>query len=238
MKDESFVFIFDFAAGPIAAGNRGGRAGRFVLMFAVALAVVARRMVGPREDERTADHDTLRPTANPAAFMTASMQAVIERLRGQEKELERLHRMEKERAQETERLSEAVTRNMPAGLLLVSSTGSISSANPAAEADSGTARTCVSGLSRALGQDSALAEIITSCLRVGNTFQRGEVEHTIPTGEVKRIGVTISPILRPAREYLHRAVDGSPAPAGESVSGAFCLMSDLTELFELQKQIR
>ena len=55
---------------------------------------------------------------------------------------------------------------------------------------------------------------------------------------VKRIGVTISPILRPAREYLRRTADGSPAPSGESVSGALCLMSDLTELFELQKQIR
>src|ERR1700676_5248479 len=55
---------------------------------------------------------------NPAAFMTASMQAVIKKLKEQEKELEALHRAERERAQQTERMSEAVTRNMPAGLLL------------------------------------------------------------------------------------------------------------------------
>ena len=65
--------------------------------------------------------------------MTASMQAVIQKLRDQEKELAALHRRDRERAQQTERLSEAVTRNMPAGLLLVSSAGLITSANPAAE---------------------------------------------------------------------------------------------------------
>ena len=41
--------------------------------------------------------------ANPAAFMTASMQGVIQKLRDQEKELERLHKAEKERAEHTER---------------------------------------------------------------------------------------------------------------------------------------
>ena len=71
---------------------------------------------------------------NPAVFMAASMQAVIKKLKEQEKELEALHRAERERAQQTERMSEAVTRNMPAGLLLVNSTGLITSANPAAEA--------------------------------------------------------------------------------------------------------
>ena len=62
------------------------------------------------------------------------MQAVIQKLREQEKELAALHRRDRERAQQTERLSEAVTRNMPAGLLLISSAGLVTSANPAAEA--------------------------------------------------------------------------------------------------------
>src|SRR5438046_7489401 len=72
-------------------------------------------------------------TENPSAFMAASMQGVIHQLREQEKELERLHRIERERAEQTERLSEEVTRNMPAGLLVVNATGIISSSNPAAE---------------------------------------------------------------------------------------------------------
>src|SRR2546429_4475848 len=45
-------------------------------------------------------------TENPSAFMAASMQGVIQQLREQEKELERLHKIERERAEQTERLSE------------------------------------------------------------------------------------------------------------------------------------
>ena len=43
------------------------------------------------------------------------------------KELARLHLLAQERAQESERLTEEVTRNMPTGLLLVNATGAISS---------------------------------------------------------------------------------------------------------------
>src|SRR5207302_1041423 len=65
-------------------------------------------------------------TENASAFMAASMQGVIRQLREQEKELERLHKIERERAEQTERLSEEVTRNMPAGLVVVNATGIIS----------------------------------------------------------------------------------------------------------------
>src|SRR5690349_13204579 len=73
-------------------------------------------------EARSAHKEELAPqtpgTQNPSAFMAASMQGVIQKLRDQEKELERLHRIEKERAAHSERLSEEVTRNMPAGLLV------------------------------------------------------------------------------------------------------------------------
>src|SRR5216684_551773 len=82
-----------------------------------------------REGQREEFAASAPRTANPSAFM----QGVIQQLRDQEKELERLHRIEKERAEQTERLSEEVTRNMPAGLLVVNATGIISSSNPAAE---------------------------------------------------------------------------------------------------------
>ncbi len=71
-------------------------------------------------------------TENRLAFMARHARR-HPKARKQEKELERLHRIEKDRAEQTERLSEEVTRNMPAGLLVVNSTGIISSANPAAE---------------------------------------------------------------------------------------------------------
>src|SRR5260370_11248251 len=76
-----------------------------------------RKFFQNRHDEHKEEFKTSAPsTENPSAFMAASMQGVIQQLREQEKELERLHRIEKERAEQTERLSEEVTRNMPAGV--------------------------------------------------------------------------------------------------------------------------
>jgi PAS domain-containing protein len=106
-----------------------------VLLAAAIVALIMARRYFLRATKSSEAHGAQAArTENPAAFMTASMQAVIKKLKEQEKELEALHRAERERAQQTERMSEAVTRNMPAGLLLVNSAGLITSANPAAEA--------------------------------------------------------------------------------------------------------
>ena len=158
---------------------------------------------------------------NPAAFMTASMQAVIKKLKEQEKELEALHRAERERAQQTERMSEAVTRNMPAGLLLVNSAGLITSANPAAEAALGVKSLAYRRSREVLGAGSRLTELVAGCLEHGRTFRREEVEYLTPAHELRQLGVTISPIQNNANE----------------ITGAICLLSDLTELAALQKQI-
>ena len=106
----------------------------FLALAGAALAIFVARRVANRGGQSRDDLGMPTPHSdNPTAFMAASMQAVIQKLRDQEKELEALHRAERERAQQTERLSEAVTHNMPAGLLLVNSAGLVTSANPAAE---------------------------------------------------------------------------------------------------------
>ena len=161
-------------------------------------------------------------TENASAFMAASMQAVIQQLRDQEKELERLHRLEKERAEQTEKLSEEVTRNMPAGLLLVNATGIISSANPAAEQALGARGLGFRRYSEVLGESSELTGLLTECLTTGKIFRREQVEHVSPGGEKHQLGVTISPIRR----------------GSEKISGVICLLSDLTELAMLQRQVQ
>jgi signal transduction histidine kinase len=158
---------------------------------------------------------------NSAAFMTASMQGVIQKLREQEKELERLHRVEKERAEHTERLSEEVTRNMPAGFLMVNALGIISGANPAAEQALGIRALNYRRYSEVLGESSELTKLVSECLAGGKIFRREQVSHTSPAGDARRLGVTISPVRR----------------GNEKVSGAICLLSDLTELAALQQQI-
>jgi nitrogen-specific signal transduction histidine kinase len=204
-------------------------------------------------------------TDNASAFMTASMQGVIEKLRAQEKELARLHLLAQERAQESERLTEEVTRNMPTGLLLVNATGAISSTNPAAEEALAQRPLRYRGYREVLGADSDLAQMLTACLKDGKTIQRGEVEHLTRDGDVRRLGVTISPIYRSvagttgrsssrfgrpaglAREGHAGAVESETGamatgiaahPSDMKISGALCLMSDLTQLAALQKQIR
>ncbi len=170
------------------------------MLGVVALFYMMRKML--REGSRVQGGDWASPnpdTENASAFMAASMQGVIEKLRAQEKELARLHLLAQERAQESERLTEEVTRNMPTGLLLVNATGAISSTNPAAEEALGIRTLRYRSYQEILGGDSDLTKMLTACLRDAKTIQRGEVEHMTADGEVRRLGVTISPIYRTVR---------------------------------------
>jgi signal transduction histidine kinase len=212
-----------------------------ISIFVLAMIAIARKVLRQHHvSDQPASWEPESPdTENPSAFMAASMQGVIERLRAQEKELARLHALAQERAQESERLTEEVTRNMPTGLLLVNATGAISSTNPAAEEALGMRTLRYRSYKEILGAESQLAHMLTACIRDGKTFQRGEVEHMTSEGEVRHLGVTISPIFRSARAATRAAAEAGTIPPTElRVSGALCLMSDLTELTALQKQIR
>ena len=182
-----------------------------------------RKSFQSRREEQKEEFKTSGPgTENPSAFMAASMQGVIQQLRVQEKELERLHRIERERAEQTERLSEEVTRNMPAGLLVVNATGIISSSNPAAEQALGIRGLGFRRYSEALGASSGMSRLIAECLASGTIFRREQVEHIPPARDTRHLGVTISPIRR-----------------GEGkISGAICLLTDLTELAALQQRMQ
>ena len=188
----------------------------------LASAVMRRFLQNTRDSQQKKTLTAAPSTENASAFMAASMQAVIQQLRDQEKELERLHKLEKERAEQTEKLSEEVTRNMPAGLLVVNATGIISSANPAAEQALGARGLSFRRYSEALGETSELTSLLAECLASGKIFRREQVEHVSPGGEKHQLGVTISPIRR----------------GSEKISGVICLLSDLTELAMLQKQVQ
>src|SRR5712664_4073399 len=194
----------------------------FLVVTMLVVFLVRRSFRNRREGQREESATSAPRTANPSAFMTASMQGVIQQLRDQEKELERLHRIEKERAEQTERLSEEVTRNMPAGLLVVNATGIISSSNPAAEQVLGIRGLGFRRYSEALGEDSDMTKLVAECLATGKIYRREEVEHLPPAGDTRHLGVTISPIRR-----------------GEGkISGAICLLTDLTELAALQQRMQ
>ncbi len=191
-------------------------------IFAFALFLLRKAFRETREKHQEEILDAAPRTENASAFMTASMQGVIQKLREQEKELERLHKIEKERAEQTERLSEEVTRNMPAGLVVVNATGIISSTNPAAEQVLGIRALGYRRYSEALGETSGFTKLIAECLASGRVFRREQVEHVTPGGETRLLGLTISPIRR----------------VGGEIHGAICLLTDLTELAALQQQVQ
>jgi PAS domain S-box-containing protein len=201
-----------------------------VMIFGLGLLLIAvgwlifslvRRVFKSSRESQNEKMDAAPRVENSAAFMTASMQGVIRKLREQEKELERLHRVEKERAEHTERLSEEVTRNMPAGLVMVNAQGIVASANPAAEQVLGVRGLGYRRYSEVLGENSELTQLVGQCLAQGKIFRREQVDHKTPSGETRRLGVTISPV---------RSAD-------DKISGTICLLSDLTELAALQEQM-
>ncbi len=200
----------------------GGLAIVFLVITGLVVFLMRKFFQSTREQQKVEFKTSGPGTENASAFMAASMQGVIQQLREQEKELERLHRVEKERAEQTERLSEEVTRNMPAGLVVVNATGIISTSNPAAEQVLGIRGLGFRRFSEALGADSSLTKLIAECLSTGKIFRREEVEHIPPAGDTRHLGVTISPIRR-----------------GEgNISGAICLLTDLTELAALQQRVQ
>src|SRR5258708_1822833 len=194
-----------------------------ILVGSLGLAILLlRRTLGRSGGTELAGHDPVPRTEIVPAFMTASMQAVILRLREQEKELERLHKAERERAENTARLSEEVTRNMPAGLIVIGANGLISGTNPAAEQALGIQGLVFRRFSEALGESSTLTGLIQQCLAEGRIFRREQAAHIAPDGSHRELGVTISPIRR----------------GEQKATGAICLLSDLTELASLQKQMQ
>jgi PAS domain S-box-containing protein len=199
----------------------GGAAALVVLLVSV-LYLVRKLFQSPKAGERSEMDPPAPRTENPSAFMAASMQGVIQKLREQEKELERLHKIEKERAEQTERLSEEVTRNMPAGLLVVNATGIVANANPAAEDTLGIRGLGFRRYSEVLGETSELTRLIGECLASGKISRREQVEHKAPAGDTRLLGVTISPIRK----------------GTEKITGAICLLTDLTELAALQQQVQ
>ena len=82
--------------------------------------------------------DSLEPktprTDNEPSFIFATLQGVIANLKAEQKELARQHRAEQGRAEESARLNEIVTREMPTGLMVFDRKGFLVQANPAARA--------------------------------------------------------------------------------------------------------
>ncbi len=167
-------------------------------------------------------------SADDSAFAVAAFQGVIQRLREQEKELERLHLAERQRAEQSAQLTAAILHNLATGVLMVNAQGLITGSNPAAKEVlghqllEGRSFREVLGQSRELSHATQeLAEMLETCLHAGQGFHRITVPYRTPAGEDKVLGVGMAPIQQERQ-----------------AGGVICLLSDLTEMTALQQQVR
>jgi PAS domain S-box-containing protein len=193
------------------------------VLFIVLLLIALVRLMNRTSRKQTAHFTVPDASYNNQQFMMATFQGVIQRLKEQERELERLHRLERERADFNQNVSENITRNMPTGLITVNRNGIITSSNPAAK------EIIQLRLLKNMHYKQILAArsyldlngMIENCLQTGARYHRAEIEVTLDNSKSKTLGVSVSPI------------EGDQ----QAISGVVCLMSDLTELVALKKQL-
>jgi len=154
--------------------------------------------------------------------MLATFQGVIQQQKEQERELQRLRNLEKERADLSQSINENITRNMPTGLITIDRSGIVSSSNPAAKEILQRKLFEKMLFTEVLPAAGSFAPMVQSCLQTGQRFHRVEVEVALAGNQHKTLGISMSPIKS----------------AKDEISGVVCLISDLTELAALQKQVR
>ncbi len=119
-------------------------------------------------------------------------------------------------------LSEYITNNMPSGLVMVDSRGYITGHNPASQRIFGYAMGTGKRFADLVVEGSELHSLLDRCLTTGETFTRKEFNVGGGAAAVKHIGVNLSPITN----------------ARGQTDGVLCLLSDLTEVVQLQEQVR
>ena len=120
-------------------------------------------------------------------------------------------------------LSDNITRKMPSGLLTVDRKGVITGFNPASERIFGGTLRLNTALPNLVRETDALRALLEKCLTTGQIFTRVEFNVPVAPDTDKRIGINLSPF--------------SDTTKGQ-IEGAICLLSDLTEIVDLQNQIK
>ena len=201
-------------------------AAAFLFGLAVVLMRHLRRNLTGEDEER-------RTSVDGPEFQLAAYHGVIQQLKEKEQELQRIRQQATERATASQNLSAVVLSNLTSGVLVFNSAGTVRQANDAARQILGYATAFgmhardlfrgVSQLRRETGETApeTLPEAV-SAARDGIAYRRLQADYTAPQGEKRVLGITLSPVR------------GS---AGEAF-GTACLISDLTEVTSLERQVR
>jgi signal transduction histidine kinase len=158
----------------------------------------------------------LRGSGQDRLFMATALEDALAKLRAQERAMA-------QRAEASERLSDEIVRSLTAGLLVVSSDGAVRILNPAGhrllrvspDAPLGDCRTL-------LAQARQLMAVIDESSATGKAIVRKAIEMTPAASPATHLGVTASPMLDDAGRR----------------HGTICLFTDLTEVIDLEEQLR
>ena len=154
-------------------------------------------------------------TGSETAFMAAAMEDAVRKLRDGERAM-------KARAEASERLSSEIVASLTSGLLVVDRDGIVRTLNPAGQTMLRLAGNRWEGPYREVLKDAGpLADVLEECLTTSKPVVRRAVPLT--GGAASHLGLTVSPI----RE-----------DAGGAAHGVICLFTDLTEVMELEEQLR
>jgi len=158
----------------------------------------------------------LEGTGAETAFMAAAMEEALGKLRKREQALAA-------RAEASERLSDEIIASLTSGLLVVGADRHVRSLNPAGRRMLGMPDADWTGnVKDVLAGAPPLAGLIDECLNTGQSVRRRTVKFDTRDGGTTHLGVTVSPI----------------GTGGDSPNGAICLFSDLTDIAELEEQLR
>jgi signal transduction histidine kinase len=149
------------------------------------------------------------------AFMASAMEEAVRKLRVEERAMAA-------RAEASERLSSEIIASMTSGLLVVAAEGTVRTLNPAARsilhlpADAPLAH-----FRETLAGSGALADVLEECLSTRRAIVRRAVQMKNANGTTSHLGVTVSPIA-----------------SDDAAHGAICLFTDLSDVVELEEQLR
>src|SRR5262249_46691243 len=154
-------------------------------------------------------------------FVIARFESTVAALSEKERELERMARSEKERADDLETAARTLSRNLPTGLLSVDTEGTVVELN-----ESGREILMAGAASRGERAERLLAdapefrEILESVLRDRAAVGRQEVR--LRRGSVERVlGITVTPATGAAGRFL----------------GVMALFTDLTDVRRLEARV-
>ena len=159
---------------------------------------------------------TQQGSGSETAFMAAAMEEAVAKLRVREQAMVA-------RAEASERLSDEIIASLTSGLLVVGDDRRVKSLNPAGRRLLGMGDAETTGdLDKVLVGAAPLARVVEECMDSGQPIKRRAVRIEPHADRPTHLGVTVSPIGT-ERDQQH---------------GAICLFSDLTDVVELEEQLR